>query len=139
MVSRLADAVREVSPLQWLVGSVYALGVAVVAAAGFLGDSTSTILLSALLSLPASLIAVPGYYLAYGLLALVPGANPSESSGSGSCTEGGECSSSTTGDLADWFQVTTDVVGILALTCAALLNLLALRILTTRRRSAAEA
>lgn len=136
MLHRLASIAREFSPLQWLFGSVYALGVAVVAAVGFFGDSTPTILLAAVLSLPASVIAIPGYYLTYGLLALVPGANPSESSGSGSCTGGGDCSVSTTGDLADWFQVTTDVVGVLALTCAALLNVLTLRILTTRRRSA---
>ena len=132
----LAGTVRQVSPLQRSVGAMYALCVAVVAGVGFVGDSTSTILLAAVLSLPASMIAVPGYYLAYGLLALVPGANPSGSSGSASCTAAGECNSSATGGLPHWFVVTTDVVGVLALTCAALVNVLALRILTERRRGA---
>jgi hypothetical protein len=130
----MADAAWRVSPLRWSVGSAYALGVAVLAGVGFVGDSTSAILLAALLSLPASAIAMPCYYLAYGLLALVPGANPSEGSGSGSCTAGGECSTYTAGDPADWFLVTTDAIGVLALTCAAVLNLLAYRILTGRRR-----
>jgi hypothetical protein len=134
MMGRVADAARQVSPSGWLVGLAYAIGVAVIAAVGFAGDSTSAILVAAFLSLPASVIAIPGFYLAYGVLALVPGANPNESSGSGSCTKDGACSVSTTGDLAPWFQVTTDVLGVLALTCAALLNLLALRMLITRRR-----
>lgn len=129
------EAAREVSPRDWLLGSAYVLGVAVIAAAGFLADSTPTILLAALLSLPASVIALPGYYLAYGLLALVPGANPSVSTGSGSCTVDGVCTSSTTGDLAAWFLITTNVLGVLAFTIAAILNVLALRLLTARRES----
>ena len=136
MMGRLADVARHVSPSARLLGSVYVLVVAVVAAEGFVVESTAVILLAALLSLPASVIALPGYYVAYGLLALVPGANPNESSGSSYCTSGGDCVSSTTGDLADWFQATTEVLGVLAFTCAALINLLALRILTARRRSA---
>jgi hypothetical protein len=133
-MGRLTDAARPVSPFFWSVGSAYALGVTVIAGLGFVADSTPMILLAALLSLPASVIALPGYYVAYGLLALVPGANPSESTGSSSCTAGGVCESSTSGDPASWFLVTADVLGVLALTSAALLNLLALRILTSRRR-----
>jgi hypothetical protein len=127
-MDRQANAARQVSPLYWSIGSVYVLVVAVLAALGFITDSTSPILISAMLSLPASLIALPGYYMAYGLLALVPGASPSASSSSSR-------SASTIGDPAAWFLLVTDVVGVLAFTSAALLNLLALRILTTRRRN----
>lgn len=128
-------AEQQVSPLSWSAGSVYVVGVSVIAGLGFVTDSTPPILLAALLSLPASVIALPGYYAAYGLLALVPGANPSVSSGSGSCTVDGVCTSSTTGDLAPWFLVATTVLGVLTFTVAALLNLLALRFLTARRGS----
>jgi hypothetical protein len=120
----------------WSVGSAYVLLVAVLAAVGFLSDSTPPILLAAFLSLPVSVIALPGYYAVYGLLALVPGANPSVSSSSArSCTEDGVCSRSVIGEQAGWFVVTTEVAGVLALTCAALLNVLALRVLTARRGS----
>lgn len=126
-------ASRPITPLRRAMSWAYVAGVAVIAGAGFFGDSTALILLAALLSLPASVIAIPGYYLTYGLLALVPGANPSSSSGSASCSSAGECTSSTTGDLAPWFAITTDLVGVLALTCAALVNLLALRLALGRR------
>ncbi len=113
----------------------YALTVMVIATIGFTTGSTSMILFAAFLALPSSVIAVPAYYLAYGLLALVPGANPSSGSGSGSCTPTGECQASTTGDLAAWFAITTEVIGILALTAAALLNVVVLRRLVARRRT----
>jgi hypothetical protein len=76
--------------------SIYTLLVAVTAAVGFTTQSASTILIAAGLALPASTLAVPGYYIMFGLLALVPGANPSNSSGSASCTNGGECHESVT-------------------------------------------
>jgi hypothetical protein len=126
-MDRLTTAARQVSPLQWAFGSLYLVGVTFIAGLGFATDSTPTILLAALLSLPASVITLPGYYMAYGLLALVPGANPSVSTSSSRY-------SSTTGELATWFLVTTSVLGVLAFTVAALLNLLALRFLTARRR-----
>ncbi|TCJ23698.1 hypothetical protein [Nocardioides jejuensis] len=135
-MDRQATTARQVSPLFWSVGSVYVLVVTVLAASGFIIDSTPPILLAAFLSLPASAIALPGFYMAYGLLALVPGANPSViSSSTRSCTADGVCSRSTIGDQATWFVVTTDAIGVLALTCAALLNLLAIKILADRRRS----
>ena len=115
--------------------STYALAVAVIATIGFTTGSTFLIVLSALLSLPSCVLAVPGYYVAYGLLALVPGANPSSSSQSGSCTPSGDCLSKTTGDLAVWFNVTSEIIGVLALTAAALLNVAVLRNLTARRRA----
>lgn len=116
------------------VGSMYVLGVAAVSTLGFASGSTSTILLAALFALPSSVLAVPAYYIAYGLLALFPGANPSSSSGSGSCTPNGECQVSTTGDAAVWFTFTTEAVGILALTTAAMLNAVVVRNLIAARR-----
>lgn len=131
---RQIKAARQVSPLFWSVGSGYVLVVAALAAVGFMTHSAPPILLAALLSLPASVIALPGYYMGYGLLALATGANPSVSSSSKrTCTVDGVCSRSTIGEQATWFVVTTEVIGVLALTCAAILNLLALRVLTARR------
>lgn len=118
------------STTQKAIVSAYVLIVAVVATVGFFAESTTAILLAALLSLPVSVIALPGYYVAYGLLALAPGANPSESSGARACNAHGvDCDWSRSSDLAEWFHVTTDVIGVLALTCAAILNVLTLRIL----------
>jgi hypothetical protein len=103
---------------------------------GFSVDSTRMILLAALLGLPASVLALPGYYFMYGMLALVPGANPSSSAGSGSCAPDGSCHGSVAGEPAVWFTISTDALGILALTGAALLNVVVFRTLTARRRSA---
>src|SRR5690606_18884476 len=89
---------------------------------GFATDSTAGVLLAAVLALPSSIPGMIGFYVAYGLLAQVPGANPPSSSGSATCSPDGICHGSTSGDLAPWFAVTTDVLGILALTGAALLN-----------------
>ncbi len=118
------------------VGAAYVACVFGVAALGFFfTDSTFTILLAAALSLPASVVALPGYYAAYGLLALVPGANPSSSSGSRACTAEGICGSTkTVGDPAPWFLVTTDVLGVLAFTGAGLVNLIAVTLLCRQRR-----
>ena len=116
---------------------VYTAVVAGLAAAGFITDSPAPILLAAALTLPASIVAVPGYYVVYGLLALIPGANPSSSSGSMSCTADGVCHGSVTGLPATWFLVATGVLGVLALTGAAVLNVVALRMLTIRRRAGA--
>ncbi|KRE36982.1 hypothetical protein ASG73_11750 [Janibacter sp. Soil728] len=134
-MAQARGAFRSRSTAQELVAAGYVLTVAVVATVGFVTESTAGILLAALLSLPASVIALPSYYVAYGLLALIPGANPSESSGSGACnTDGVDCQWSSTGDLAGWFHVTTEVIGILALTCAAVLNVLAICIVTALAR-----
>ena len=96
---------------------IYVVAVAVIAALGFTEQSPWPILLAALLAVPSSIVAVPCYYLAYGFLALIPGANPSSSSGT----------------PAAWFTVTTFVLGILALTVAAFVNVLLLRSLAARR------
>jgi hypothetical protein len=112
-------------PATWagrLGGSAYVLVVAAIATAGFATETTGAILLAGALSLPTSVPAAIGFYLAYGVLALVPGANPGTSSGSGSCTPDGPCQVSSTGDAAAWFVVATDAIGILALVVAALVN-----------------
>ncbi|MGZ4482739.1 MAG: hypothetical protein ACXVXE_08880 [Nocardioidaceae bacterium] len=112
--------------------SAYVAAVAVPAAAGFTTGSTWPILLAAGLALPASLLALPGYYLAYGLLALVPGANPSAGTGSGRSLPGGGTVTTVTGTPAAWFTTTTHLLGILALAAAAVVNVLLLRHLAAR-------
>jgi hypothetical protein len=114
--------------------TAYVLVVGTLAAVGFIGQTTWPILLAALLALPASLVAVPGYYLAYGLLALLPGANASSSSGSGTGAADGTTASFTSSG-ASWFATTTQVIGILALVGAAILNVLLVRALSRRRRT----
>jgi hypothetical protein len=116
---------------------IYVVAVAVAATVGFAEQSPWPILLAALLALPASIVAVPCYYLGYGLLALVPGANPSSSTGSEtSAVDGSTLTSVITGTPAAWFTITTFVLGILALTVAAFLNVVLLRALAARRRGA---
>jgi hypothetical protein len=121
---------------RWL----YLAAVTVVAVLGFTTDSAPLILTAAALTLPASVIALPAYYLVYGLLALLPGANPSEASGSFSCTPAGECTGSESPGLATWFAATADVVGILALVAAAFANvwLLGRVLAVSRSRGAVE-
>lgn len=126
---------------EWLTpgASIYILLVAGIAATGFTTDSTQLILLAAALALPASIIAMPGYYFMYGMLALIPGANPSSSSGSGTCDRDGSCHETVTGEPAVWFLATTDFLGILALITAAVLNALVVRMLAANRRRTSEA
>jgi len=113
---------------------MYVVVIALLATAGFVGQSPWPILFAALLALPASVVGLPGYYIAYGVLALVPGANPSSSAGSGSISpDGSVISSIVTGEPAAWFTITTTGLGILALTFAAFLNVLLLRALRARK------
>lgn len=109
------------------VAAAYVLTVAALAAVGFVTESTAPILVAGVLSLPTSVPAVIAFYVVYGLLAQVPGANPDSSSGSSS------------GDLATWFAVTTDVVGVLALTAAAVVNVVVVARLLRRRALAPRA
>jgi preprotein translocase subunit SecG len=108
------------------------------ATAGFVSGSPGPIVLAALLALPASIVAVPCYYVVYGLLALVTGANSSSSSGSGSgsgsASAGGTSTTVTADDTATWFAVTTHVLGVLALVVAAALNVLLVQAVLSRRR-----
>ena len=115
--------------------STYLVAVAGLATVGFVQGSPGPIVLAALLALPASIVAVPCYYVVYGLLALVTGANPSSSSGSGSgSSAGGASTTVTTDDTATWFAVTTHVLGVLALVAAAALNVLLVQAVRSRRR-----
>ena len=116
--------------------SVYVVAVGALAALGFIRESPWPILLAALLAVPASILAVPAYYLAYGLLALVPGANPSSSSGSGSVAPDGTVVSVSSGSAADWFTVTTHLLGIVALTAAAVVDVMIVRAFAARRQGA---
>jgi len=116
--------------------SLYVVAVALIAAVGFTKQSPWAILLATLLAVPASLVAVPCYYLAYGFLALIPGANPSSSSGSATfAPDGRMLTSVSTGMPAAWFTIATSVLGILALAVAASVNVLLLRALAARRRN----
>jgi hypothetical protein len=118
--------------------ALYVLGVAGTATTGFLVDSPWPILLAAAASLPASLVAMPLFYVVTGLLGLVPGANPSASSGSGSGPAGSTGTETVSGDAAGWFTVTTAVVGVTALTLAAVADVLVVRRLAARRKAAAR-
>lgn len=120
--------------------AVYVAVVAVCAAIGFIIQAPQPILLAAALTLPASIVALPTYYLAYGLLAQIPGANPSSSSGSGSSAgPGSPPVTVTTGDLAPWFAVSTQVLGILLLTVAAFVNIVILQSVLDRRSGPRDA
>jgi hypothetical protein len=114
---------------------MYVVVITLLATAGFVGHSPWPILFAALLALPASMVALPGYYIAYGLLALVPGANPLSNSGSESVSPDGTVISVVTGEPAAWFTITTTGLGILALTFAAFLNVLLLRAYRARKQT----
>lgn len=113
--------------------STYVVAVALSATVGFVGGSPWPILLAALVTLPVSIVALPGYYLLYGVLALLPGANPSSSSGTETVSSDGTVISSTTGMPAAWFLNSTHVLGVLVLSVAAILNVLLVREVSARR------
>jgi hypothetical protein len=110
-------------------GCAYVLVVTGVAGFGFVSGSTALILAAVVLALPLSIVALPAFYVVFGLLAMVPGANPDTSTGSATCSPNGDCQSWTSGDPAAWFTVTTEVIGVLALGMAALVNVVVLRLL----------
>ena len=115
----------------------YVAAICALAAMGFISQSPWPILLAALLAAPTSLIAVPCYYVLYGLVALFPEANPSSGAGSGTvATDGTTSSSVSTGSAAGSFTTTTHALGIIALTAAAILNVLLVRTLIARRQRA---
>lgn len=118
-----------------LAAVAYVVAAAALAGLGFTAGSTVVILVGALMTMPASLLAMPAYYLVYGVLSQLPGANPSQSSGSVTCAVGEACQSVTSGDPSAWFTQTTEMVGVAALVLAALLNLVGLRLLLGRRRT----
>ncbi|MEO9151804.1 MAG: hypothetical protein ABI243_05335 [Lapillicoccus sp.] len=107
--------------------SLYVVVVAVIAAVGFVGHTPLPIIGAAVLAAPASAGLVPCYYLAYGLLAQVPGANPATSSGHGTVMPDGTRVDVVDGAQAVWFVVTTQTLGIVTLALAACLNVVILR------------
>jgi hypothetical protein len=114
--------------------SIYVVVVTLIATVGFVQGSPWPILLAGLLALPFSLVALPGYYLLYAVLALIPGANPSSNSGGETVSADGTVISSTsTGLPSAWFLNSTQVLGVLALTAAAVLNVLLVRMVLARR------
>lgn len=115
--------------------SSYIAAVTVCAVLGFVLRVPWPILLAAAISLPASVVTLPAFYMVYGLLALVPGANPSMSTGSGSVdSSGAVISSVSTGLPSTWFAITTAVLGALALGVGAVLNVVIVRMLTAHRQ-----
>ena len=127
--SRVRDARR--TKWSW----IYVVAVALIAAVGHFQDSPWPILLAALLAIPLSIATVPCYYFVYGVLALIPGANPSSNTGSrGVAADGHTLTSVSTGMPAAWFTITTHLIGILALIVAATGNVLLLQAIAARRR-----
>ena len=97
------------------------------------GTPTGTILGDAAATLPSSVVTVPAYYAASGVLAQATGGNASQSAGSGSCSPAGACEGSASGSPSPRFNDTTKTFGTLALVVAAVMNVVALRILLTLR------
>ena len=109
-----------------LLEAAYMLAVAGLAASGFVAGTTALILAATVLALPTGVVALVGYYLLYGLLALVPGANPDTNQGF-SCSAAAMCRGHETGELASWFALSGVVIGVLLLTVAAACNVALLR------------
>ncbi len=91
--------------------ATYVLVVAAVATYGFVSGSAGAVVAAILLALPTSVVMIVGYYLAYGLLAQLPGA------------------STPSGDQAPWLAATAAVLGVLAMVAAALVHVVLLRLL----------
>ena len=79
------------------VALAYLAVVAVPATVGFVLGEAWLVLTAVVLTIPASVVALPAYYLGYGLLALVPGTNPDHSTGSGAVSPDGHVVSVETG------------------------------------------
>ena len=110
------------------------LGIAVLAGVGFASHSAPALLTAAALTLPASVVALPVYYVLYGLVSQIPGANPLHSSGSGISSRGSVIVE-TSGMPAPWFAPTTHLLGVLVFTLGAVLNVLLVREVLARRTS----
>ena len=113
-------------------GLLYVLGIAVLTFLGFQSHSTPVLLTAVALTLPASVATLPAYYVLYGLVSQIPGANPLHSSGSGISSRG-TVIVVTSGMPAPWFAPTTHLLGVLLLTLGAVLNVLLVRAVLARR------
>lgn len=127
------------SVVRRLAASAYLLVVMLLAVFGFITGTTSVILLAVVLTLPASLAAVPLYYVLFGLLAQVPGASPASSAGGAMCRPHRGCQAVHSSGQAIWFSPTATVIGIVLLVAAAVFNVMVLpRLIATYRRSRAR-
>ena len=113
--------------------SAYVVAIVLMATAGIIEQSPWPVLLAGLLTVPACFAAVPCYYIVYGVLAQIPGANPSSSTGyEYQSAPGAKIVSVMTGAQATWFVITAQALGILAFAVAAILNVLLLRAIASR-------
>ena len=113
-----------------LAALAYALVVGILAAVGFQTQSSWPVLLAVVLTLPASVVTAPGYYVLYGLLSQIPGANPAHNSGT---SDGAGIV--TSGVPAPWFMPTVHVLGVALLALGAVLNVLVVRLYLARRHA----
>jgi len=114
----------------------YVVCIALVGIAGFSLERPELVLLAAVGTLPISIVAMPAFYVAAGLVGLIPGANPSHSSGTEYVDATGLIITTTaTGTPAEWFDISLAVIGVATLTAAALLNVLLLRAFAGRRHA----
>ena len=112
----------------------YVAAVMLLAAVGFATGQALLVGIAALVTLPVGIAAVPMIYLMAGVMAFVPGANPSQASGSGYAGPHGHVVVTQTGQPASWYLVSIDVVGVVVLVLAAVANVLLLDLLVRRRR-----
>ncbi len=110
----------------------YVALVAALVAMGMVLQTPAPFIVAALLTLPSSIAAVPLYYVLYGVTALIPGANPSSSSGEGGSTPGGGSVSVVTGEPALWFTVSMGVLAVIVMAAAAYANALAIKAIRAR-------
>jgi hypothetical protein len=126
----------------WLRGRVtpaalgYIAAVTVLAAVGFAAGRPLLIGVAAIVTLPVSIVAVPAFYVLAGLLGLVPGANPSHASGSGSAGPHGKVVVTQTGEPASWYLVSLDVLGVAVFAAAAVAMMVLLDVVIRWRRRA---
>jgi hypothetical protein len=113
----------------------YIAGVAALVAAGVLLQSPGPFLVAVLVTLPSSIVAMPVYYLLYGVVAYLSGGNPSSSSGTGTSAPDGTTVTVVTGEPALWFTVAVGVLAVLVMACAAWANAMGLKVIRSRRHS----
>lgn len=114
---------------------LYVALIAALVAAGMLLQTPGPFIVAAVLTLPASIAAIPLYYVLYGVTALIPGANPSSSSGQGTSTPGGGSVSVVTGLPAPWFTIAMGVLAVIVMAAAAYANALAIKAIRARNTS----
>ena len=125
---------------RWSVAStLYVIATGLLASVGFALANPWPILLATLITLPSSIIALPAYYLAYGLLSQLSGANPSTSSGSGSVSSDGAVTSTISIAMpAEWLTTLTPILGVGAIVAAAIANVFITRTLAAQRKRRAH-